>query len=286
MLVALTLEINRCNKKSERYQKLFRLKLDKYLEAIPEIYKSGDNYYYYFLESILDKCVSRYDELLENLFDNIRYHSFGVTINFSNLRYDMNNIFFRRIIQDSDFKVLFYDTLRSFQPPLIPKLSPSNKDKKLVGSDRKNLQEVRKMVRICFKLDVETQIDIAFSAYLKNNYTLVKSTVITDNQEKDSEILSKTDKYEIIEKEKTVDYKTRIMWEKGRMDNLSNPDTITLVLICTNCDRLYPYSLNIEKILLEKIPCLLCKKNALNYYDFIKELDDNFPPGKNKIAIV
>ncbi len=287
LMVALALEKNNCNKKPERYQKLMRLALDKQFEVIDENYKSQDNYYYYFMEYMLNKCLSRYSGILENVFAYTISHSFGLTINFSELRFNINNEFFKKIINDDDFKLLFYNTLDNFKTPSIPKLSQHNsRNKKLFEIEQIKAHEARQMIKAYFKLDVETQIDREFSDFLKNKIALNKSTPDTDKQIKcfDSEELIETDVVlcEIVEQpHHMVDYKMRNKWDKERINNLLNSNKITLVVNCTECRQIYPYLFDIEKDWLKEIPCLYCKKHSLKYYDMKNELDKLFLPGEN-----
>ncbi len=97
--------------------------MEKYLEVTGDNYKNNDNYHYYFIRSMLNKCVDGYNDILQYFFDYIAYRSLDPSTNFSVLRYNINNEFFKKIINDDDFKLLFYNTLDNFETPSIPKLS-------------------------------------------------------------------------------------------------------------------------------------------------------------------
>jgi hypothetical protein len=115
------------------------------------------------------------------------------------------------------------------------------------------------MIKTCFKLDVETSIDREFSDVLKDNIALIKSSMDRDKQIKyfGSEELIETEDvlYNLVERQPVIDYKMRNEWETERNNNLSCPDKITLIVKCSKCLQIYPYSFDIEKSSLKEIPC-------------------------------
>ncbi len=233
---------------------------------------------------MLNECVNRYDDILQYFFKYITYSSLGLPMNFSDLRYNINNKFFKKIINDDDFKVSFYNTLDNFETPFRSKLSQHNsRNKKLFEIEQIKLQEARQMIKAYFKLDVETQIDREFSDFLKNNITLTKSSLDIDKQIKcfgSGELIKVNNELcEIVEQEHhMVDYKMRNKWDKERNNNLSNSNKITLVVNCPECLHIYPCLFDIEESSLKKIPCVFCKKNSLKYYDLNNELEKLFLP--------
>ncbi len=268
-LVALTLELQNCDKSSSMYKKMLLLTLNEYLISIPSNYKKYDNYYYYFLKFLLTKCLGKYDDILSYFFYYISKHSFGFLINFHDLRYTMNNIFFKKIIHDNEFKLLFYETLNNFKTPFFSKEPQDELDKKIMNIELKNIEASRQMIKICFKSDIESQIDKDMWEYLKNDTHMTKSFQFANNQKKHFSPKDVFEKglYEQIEREGVFDYQVRNEWERVKNKNLDS-NKITIIVKCQKCNRLLLYLYDIEHEMLDKV--------GVKLYDFVNEINHIF----------
>lgn len=269
VLVALTLELQNSDKSSDKYKKMLLLTLKEYVKVIPPNYKKYDNYYYYFLESLLNKCIDKYDDILDYFFYCISKHSFGFLINFHDLRQVMNNFFFKKILHDNDFKDLFYETLNNFKTPLFSKEPQDELDKKLLDIELKNIEASKQMIKTCFKSDIESQIDKDMWEYLKTDTHMTKSFQFANNQKKHfrSNDVFKKGIYEQIERESVFDYQIRNEWERVKNDNL-DLNKITMIVKCQKCNRLFSYLYNIESQTLDEV--------GVKPYDVINEINHIF----------
>ena len=269
VIVALTLELQNCDKSSDKYKKMLHLTLNEYLTSIPSNYKKYDNYYYYFLKSLLTKCLDKYDDILDYFFYYISKHSFGFLINFHDLRYTMNNIFFKKMIRDTEFKMLFYETLNNFKTPLFSKEPHDETDKKLLNIELKNIEASRQMIKTCFKSDIESQIDKDMWEYLKNDTHMTKSFQFANNYKKHFSSADVFDNglFEQIERESVFDYQIRNEWERVKNKNLGS-NKITMIGKCQKCNRLFSYLYDIESEMLDKI--------KVKTYDFVNEINHVF----------
>jgi len=269
ILVALTLELQNCDKSSDKYKKMLHLTLNEYLTSIPPNYKNYDNYYYYFLKSLLIKCVNKYDDVLEYFFHYISKHSFGFLINFHDLRYSMNNFFFKKIMHEKEFKDLFYETLNSFKTPLFSKEPQSELDKKILNRELENIEASIPMIKFCFKSDIESQIDKDMWEYLKNDSHMTKSFQFAHNKKIrfSNRDVFENGLYEQIKRESVFDYQIRNEWERVKNNNL-DLKRITLIVKCQRCNLLFSYSYKIEDETLDDV--------GVTQYDFTKEINQTF----------
>lgn len=269
ILVALTLELQNCDNSSDEYKKMLLLTLNEYLISIPPNYKKPDNYYYYFLKSLLTKCIDKYYDILDYFFYYISKYSFGFLINFHDLRYTMNNIFFKKMTNDNEFKLLFYETLNNFKTPFFSKEPKDELDKKLLNTELKNIETSRQTIKACFKSDIEFQIDKDMWEYLKNDTHMTKSFQFANRQQKhfSEKDVFENGLYEQIEQQNVFDYSKRNEWEIIKNNNLDS-DKITMIVKCQRCDRLFPYLYSPES---ER----LCK-DGVKPYDFTEEVNHIF----------
>ncbi|KAA2283586.1 hypothetical protein [Candidatus Nitrosocosmicus sp. SS] len=247
ILVALTLDLQNCDKGSDRYKKMLLLTLNEYLISIPPNYKNYDNYYYYFLKTLLTKCINKYDDILDYFFYYMSKHSFGFLINFHDLRYTMNNFIFEKILNDNNFRELFYETLNNFKTPLFSKEPQDKLDKKILDTELKNIEKSRHMIKVCFKSDIESQIDKDMWESLKYDTHMMKSFQYTNSQKKRfiPNHVYKNGLYEKIEREKVINHQIRNEWEIIKNNNL-NSNKITMIVKCQRCSHIFSYLYNIE----------------------------------------
>ena len=83
-----------------------------------------------------------------------------------------------------EFKLLFYETLNNFKTPFFSKEPQNELDKKIWDIELKNIEISRRMIKVCFKSDIESQIDKDLWEYLKYDTHMIKSVQFAIHQKK------------------------------------------------------------------------------------------------------
>ncbi|MDF0680303.1 MAG: hypothetical protein P0116_05000 [Candidatus Nitrosocosmicus sp.] len=163
----------------------------------------------------------------------------------------------------------FYETLSNFKTPFFSKEPQDELDKKILNIELKNIEASRQMIKICFKSDIESQIDKDMWEYLKNDTHMTKSFQFAHNHKErfsDADVFDKG-LYAQIERERIFDYQIRNEWERVKINNLHS-NKITMIVKCQKCNRLISYLYDIEHDMLDKV--------GLKPYDFVNEINHVF----------
>lgn len=282
-LIASMLNLQNFGNSSKEYKRILEFILNRILEIIPLPYKTSGNYYFYFLNELLHNCIGNHQDILHYFFDLILQHPYGILINFSVLRNRINSRIYTKIIEDAEFRSLFYKSMYEFKTHFW---LTEARDKVIKYSWIKQERiEAIQLVKMQFKLDVESQIDKDILEVLKTDTNIIKSYQYRIEQNgkgvSEREVFDEG-KFMQICAGPVLDFDVRNAWEKVRYNNLSNVDHITLIVKCSNvkCNKIYPYPFEVEKELFGKISCRFCKKNILRYYDINTELDSMFIASK------
>lgn len=264
-LIASMLNLQNFSNSSKEYKRILEFILKRILEIIPQPYKNSGNYYYYFLEELLCNCIDNHQDILYYFFNIVLQNQYNLLINFSSLRIKINARIYRKIIGDDNFRLLFYRSLYEFKTGFWLRVSQSKDIEDFrINQERK---EAIQLIKMQLKLDIEAQIDKDISEVLKISTDLAKSVQYRNRQNKAVSQKNLLDDHKIdrLIAEPVLDFEVRNEWEKERNNNLSNPDLLTLIIRCSNleCNRIYPYSFEIEKEIFDQISCKFCKKNAI-----------------------
>lgn len=273
-LIVSLLNLQNFDRSSNQYKRILEFVLNRFLEIIPQPYKTSSNYYYYFLREILHNCLDNHQDILYYFFDLILQHHYNLLINFSVLRYKINNRIYGEIIRDVEFRLLFYKSMNEFKTGFWLRVTPDNDaEDSLINQEKK---EALQLVKMQFKLDIEAQIDKDILEVLKTDTRLGESYPYHSKQNGkgvSEKRASNDDKFGIMYANPELDFDIRNKWEKERNSNLSNPDYTTLIVKCTNleCNNIYPYHFEVEKELFSNVSCKICKKLTIRYYDIKTE---------------
>jgi len=265
VIVALTLDLHRLDRRSNENNKLLKFLLKEWLSHIPKGYKDFSNYQYYFIESLLENCIEKYDDTLLYFFSLIQGYPSVFRTDFSELRFNLNNAFYKKIIVDDEFKTIFYKELHDFN--FLRHVKVSSK----ADVEEGFLLQKQRLLKFQFKLDVETQIERNFSDVLKSDLLSMKLSQWskrTDNMGKTMGEVYEHNNYTNINKEIVLDFEIKNDWEQERNQNLINFDKIVLIMKCDKCSQIYPYPFEIEKEYFNEIMCKYCKGNTVKYYGF------------------
>ncbi|MDN5867418.1 MAG: hypothetical protein L0H55_08460, partial [Candidatus Nitrosocosmicus sp.] len=279
MIIASMLNLQNYKSDSYEYKKILKFIFNRFVEIIPNPYKTSSNFYFHFLKEILDNCIGNHQDTLYYFFDLVVESRYNLLINFSELRYKINNMIYKKIIKDTEFRSLFYKSMYEFKTPLwllLLQYNDTTTDDSLLKQEKK---EALQLVKMQFKLDIESQIDKDILEVLNTNNLLIKSFQYRRKQDvtpvTNKEVLE-GDEIERIQEEHVIDFNLRIEWEKERNSNLSNTDRIVLVVKCIGCGHLYPYPFGIEKESFSEISCVFCKGYAIRPHNVKNSLDHLF----------
>ena len=272
ILIASTLYYSELPKGSEDYKKILKFLLEKWLSFLPKPYKDLFNYYYSYLKDILEECVEKYYDIPQNFINMINEYPHGFSINFSDLRSKINYIFYKRMMNDIEFKSFFYHLINNHDFFKGSGFEPSN----LIEGAEKKILEIQKKVKFQFKLDVESQIEREFFYYLRFNPS--DDELIRWNKKNNIKCvlpkeLSQDVIEEIISKEMVLNFQIKSQWEGLRNSNLSKFNVITTLVRCHHCYQIYSLSLKIEKESLNDMACQYCNNITIKFYDFEYEMN-------------
>jgi len=273
VIIALTLEIEKHSNKSDQYGKILKFLYKEWKTFVPDGYRDHHNIEYYLIEEILDECLISNQNILLDFIKLIRKHSNGYDINFSILRYELHCLIFSKIRSDNKFKNSFYKIVNNFN--IFKGLDIDPTDKKLEDLRKENL----KLLKVQFKLDIESFIDKCFSEYLKIDSYSIKSFVWSsreDNQNKTVGEIHQNRHYSDIMNEIVLTFEVRKEWEKERNKNLTNFDRIVILVKCSSCGQIYPISFNLELESFSKIRCKYCNNLTISQYIFENEINAQY----------
>lgn len=267
VLIALTLDLPNYHKNSDEYKKTLKYLLEEWLGFIPAGYKDIHNYNYHFIVEIFNNCIENYDDILLHFFSLAQKHHNIVAINFSELRYMTNIEFYKKIIDDNEFREFFYNILYNFN--LIRHLKVHSNPE----YDEVFVPQKQQLIKFQFKLDVENFIERNLSAALKTKTFDVKLSQWAKRIENKPATMGEVfqhNNYMNIDKEIVLDFEIKNKWEQERNHNLLDLDRIALMIKCDNCNQIYPYPFEIEKESFNEIICRYCNGYNIKYYDFKK----------------
>ncbi len=265
VIVALTLDLHSLDRRSNEYKKLLKFLLKEWLSHIPQGYRDYNNYQYYFIEEILENCIENHDDILFYFFRIIQEYPSVFQADFYDLRFNLNNAFYKKIIVDDEFKTIFYKVLYDFN--ILRRVKISSK----TDIEEGFMSQKQQLLKFQFKLDVETQIERIFSGVLKSELfdrKLSQWHKRTDNMAKTMRKVYEHNNYTKINKEIVLDFQIKNDWEKERNQNLLDFDKMVLMINCDTCNQIYPYPFKIEKEYFNEIMCKYCKSKTVKYYDF------------------
>lgn len=260
IIVALTLDLENHYQGSEEYERMVGFLLKEWLNFIPVGYKDPYNYYYHHIEVVLEKCLKSHKDIILSFIDLIRKYSNGFEINFADLRRNINNIFFRKIVNNIEFRSLFYDHLNDLNVLKRPGISS------IPGEQEEFITQKRQLLKTQFKLDIEYQIDRIWNSRLKyppSHSNISQWTSSSEYFTDTSEELFDRYNFPNPQRENVIDFKLKITWEQMRNDNLFDVNKISLLVKCQKCFRINPILLEIEREKFEKIECRVCKTSNL-----------------------
>ncbi len=253
VLIALMLDFEGLIKGTSEYRTALSSLFELWITYIPPGNKDYNNINYHFLVKLLKKCIGKYDDLLLCFLKFIRERTPNLVFNFSDLRYKTNNVIYKMLINNKDFRKLYYDELKGCE------------------LDDNYPKDCQQLIRFQFKLDIEAEIERNSSRVLnfpshdikrfqrngkQRNQRLSYGEAMENNYDED------------ILKEIVFSYWTKNEWERKRNENLLNCNIITLIIKCERCNQIYPYSFELETEAMDKLECNNCNQPKLKLYDF------------------
>ncbi|MGD9674013.1 MAG: hypothetical protein AB7U98_11110 [Candidatus Nitrosocosmicus sp.] len=268
ILISSLLNLQKYEKDSDEYVKNLQFVLNRFLEYLPYTYKNSENYYFHFLKDIFQNCFNRFQDILFYFFNLMLQYQHSLAINFSVIRIKLNESLYRNIIEETEFKQIFYKSLAEFNTPFwLRGLKDKEIDESLIYEEKTKAQY---LIRAQFKLDVEAQIDKEISEVLKINTDITKSFQLATKLKRrfsEKDVFEKG-LYEQIQEQHVLDYAIRTKWEIERNSNLSNSSCITIIVKCQTCGFISPYSIEMEKESFNQVTCINCKENGgITSYD-------------------
>lgn len=276
-LVALTLDLKYNNRMSNEHKIILKYMLERWLEIIPDSYKNVNNIHYYFIKYVIEKCLCHADNIVEDFFVIIMHCSRGngYFINFSDLRYKLNQTFVRHIIRDKQFQSLYNKSL--------DEIGKSNTivNNFQYSADISSSTNWKNLITSQFKLDVESNLEKRLSECLKidpiqrRKYLWQKKNdclTLSTKKLLEEEIKSNGGYLDVT----ILDYDIKYAWEILRNENLSYLSAITMIGKCQKCLQIYPMTLDIEKDSLDEMKCKLCNNSSVTLYDIDDEVMSDY----------
>lgn len=259
-IIALTLDLKNYDKSSDEYKKILKVLLNEWLNFVPIGYKDPYNYYYHFIENVLEECLTKHEDIVLFFIDTIREYHNSYDINFSELRHRINNVFFRKIIHDAEFKSLFFNLMHELN--ILKRLRISTRLDEQEGF----IVQKQQFLKIQFKIDIENQIDKSLTANLKQSSIDKKKSLWSKRPENSGKTMGEAYNrvtYPYILKENILDFSLKTMWDQARNENVGNATKISLMIRCSICDQIYPYLFEFEKEIFENIECRSCNSENM-----------------------
>jgi len=233
MLIASLVEFKMLTKGTSEYKEALESLLKLWIIYIPPGNKEWRNYNYHFLKGLIERCKERYDDVVVAFMDSIRERASDLVFNFSELRSKVNNMIFKKLIRDDEFRELYFSYLNDFY--IKNKYYDSN---------------LERLIKFQFKLDVETHYERRLSQLLNfssNTIQTFQYNIRSNNKIRSYEEAKESDHIDKINSEIVFDYNVKNQWEQIRNDNLLNYDKITILLKCKKCSKIYPFQLEMSQ---------------------------------------
>ncbi len=231
MLIASLVEFKILTKGTSEYKEALESLLKIWIIYIPPGNKEWGNYNYHFLKGLIERCKERYDEVVLTFLDSVRERAPDLIFNFGELRSKVNNMIFKKLIRDDEFRKLYFSCLNEFY--IKNKYYNPN---------------IERLIKFQFKLDVETHYERRLSQLLNfssNTIQTFQYNIRSNNNFRSYEEAMKSDLIDKINSEIVFDYNIKNQWEQIRNENLLNCDKITILLKCKKCSKIYPFQLEI-----------------------------------------
>lgn len=265
-LITLTLNLSNYLPESEKHKKILKFLLYRWIESIPEGYRSGINDYYRILKYFLEVCIENHGEVVFN-FIEIMQDTHTSQFNFSDFRNKINYVFFKKILDDLDFQLFFYKFM------LATNLNSIFEKELGISMSREYIRDMLNLLGYQFKIDVENKIEWLVNRNLDTRPEYRKEGQWMNKNNKRDITLGAIDQEENskqIQSEIVLDFDIKRQWEEERIHHLSNKNVIAILVKCLKCSNIYPSPFKIEKDSINKLSCKKCS-NALELYDFDKE---------------